>query len=127
MVWFYGTNWGTTGFGTTLRFEEGAMLTSQFGEAVFPSLLNGRSIGPGVTVAGQIFLEAPKHGFDGAMRCRVIDGTDGEFLELVKPVQATNYLDTWLPSGAGEAQFRETEDLTRFPIVRFSELMNPIR
>src|SRR6267142_5072868 len=83
--WFFGTNWGDSYFAEVmLRFEEGAMLLSDYGDGVFPSVLNGKSIPAGATVTGNVFLEAPKHGFDGTIRCRVVDATDGEFVELVK-------------------------------------------
>jgi hypothetical protein len=124
VTWFYGTNWGYNGFGITLKFEEGAALTAGFGDDIFPSILNGKTIGPHQTLSGYFFLEGPKHSFDGTMRCRVIDSTDNEFVEIVKPTQATNYLKTFVQNGGGMSMERESEDVSKAPIIRYSEVFN---
>jgi hypothetical protein len=125
VVMFYGTNWGSHYFGVTMGMPEGATMAFQFGEDVFPSILDGKAIGPGVTVSGFIFLEAPKYGFDGTMRCRIRDAIDDEFVELVKPLQASNDLNTYTHAGQGTAWIPPQVDISKLPVLRYSETLDP--
>jgi hypothetical protein len=122
VVSFVGTNWGPNGFGIFLGpAKEGDVYTSSFGDNVFPEVLNERIIAPGGTVPGVFFLEAPQHGFDGAMRCRIRDSTDKEFVEMVSPLRGTNFLQTTLRWGSGESLgIPEQKDIKALPIVPWS-------
>jgi hypothetical protein len=122
MISFAGTNWGNQGWGILLGpVKEGDVFIQSFGDNVFPEILFGKTIASGETVSGIIFLEGPKHGFDGAIRCRIRDSVDREFLELVSPVQEKPFLQTTIPIGPGEpGAMPEHEDIKNLPIVPFS-------
>lgn len=126
MISFVGTNWGTQGFGIVLGpVKEGDVTTTSFGDDVFPEVLFGKTIASGGTVNGIVFLEGPKHGFDGTIRCRIRDAVDREFVELVSPLQKTNYLHTMIPmaSGPGGLSVPQSEDIKKLPVVLWSQEM----
>jgi hypothetical protein len=87
MIWFTGTNWIYNGIGKPVTLASNTVvLMKELGKTTFPYLLNGRMINSGETIIGEIFLELPKDGFTGQMRCRLIDSLDGELLENVSAV-----------------------------------------
>jgi len=123
MISFVGTNWGTQGFGIVLGpVKEGDITTTSFGDDVFPEVLFGKTIVPGGTVPGIIFLEGPKHGFDGTIRCRIQDAVDGEFVELVSPLSGKQFFQTKIPMGVGQSPaIPDSEDIKKLPIVPWSQ------
>lgn len=125
MVSFVGTNWGAQGFGMILGpVKEGDVVATSFGDEMFPEILSGKIIDSGGTVPGCIFLESPKHGFDGTMRCRIRDATDQEFVELVSPLQSKTPLKTTIQIGVNMGiGMREAEDIKKLPIVPWSHEM----
>jgi hypothetical protein len=123
MISFAGTNWGKQGFGIVLGpVKEGDVFTTSYGDDVFPEVLYGKNIESGGTVTGIIFLEGPKHGFDGTIRCRLRDAVDREFVELVSPLQETNFLNTRIPmaSTPGALPYPQSENIKNLPVVPWS-------
>jgi hypothetical protein len=123
MVSFVGTNWGTQGFGIVLGpVKEGDVVATTFGDDVFPEILNGKTITSGGTVVGVIFLEGPKQGFDGTIRCRIRDAVDREFVELVSPLQQTKPLQTTIPMAVNIGPgIPDKEDIKKLPVVPWSQ------
>jgi hypothetical protein len=122
VISFFGTNWGTNGFGIVIGpVKEGDVVTSSFGDNIFPKVLNGRVVAPGETVPGALFLESPQHGFDGTMRCRIRDSTDKEFVATVSPLRGANSLQTPLEWGSGESLgLPAHKDIKSLPIIPWS-------
>jgi len=123
MISFVGTNWGTQGFGIILGpVKEGDITITSFGDEVFPEVLFRKTIASGETVPGIIFLEGPKHGFDGTIRCRIQDAVDGEFVELVSPLSGKQFFQTTIPMGVGQSPaIPDSEDIKKLPIVSWSQ------
>lgn len=130
IISFVGTNWGTNGFGIILGpAKEGDVYYYRFekDENIFPNVLSGKTIEPGGVVDGFVFLEGPKHGFNGQMRCRILDATDNEFTEIVESANSSNYLKTSFVPTIGtlelpyKAMFGEPEDVKKLDIIRYSE------
>jgi hypothetical protein len=123
MVSFVGKKWGTQGFGIVFGpLKEGDVATTSFGDDVFPRVFIGKTITSGGTVAGVIFLEGPKQGFDGTIRCRIRDAVDREFVELVSPLQQTKPLQTKIPMGVSIGPgMPDREDIKNLPIVPWSQ------
>jgi hypothetical protein len=97
----------------------------EYGTNVFPAVLVSRKIARGDTITGEIFLEAPKHGFTGDIRLRIRDATDVEDVQLMRPpVPITNFLSN-IPTVSGFQGFREPEDVSKLPIRRYSDEMPP--
>lgn len=122
MISFVGTNWGTQGFGMIFgRAKEGDIATTSFGDNVFPEILAGKIIAAGGTVSGVVFLEGPKHGFDGTMRCRIQDAVDKEFVELVSPIQKPERFQTIVWRESMNSGMLDAEDIKKLTIVPWSQ------
>ena len=95
------------------------------GSNVFPSILDDREIRAGETITGSVFLEAPTNWFGGSIRLRIRDGTDTDYVEEIKPTrEMTNYLNAVIQN-EGRSLSRETEDISKCPIIRYSHFFNP--
>jgi hypothetical protein len=124
-VAFIGKKWGTNGIGIVLGpVKEGDVVYSRFDGDFFPEALNGKIIVPGGQVAGTFFLEGPKDGFNGKIRCRIKDSADHEFTEMVS-VSKAKYLENIMqgPSGPlGVAQWLPKDvDIKNVPVVPWSK------
>jgi hypothetical protein len=127
VISFFGTNWGPNGFGIIFgSAKEGDVCDANFGDDVFPKMITGNTMQSGASLEGFFFLESPKHGFDGTMRCRVQTGADEEFLELVSPLN-DKQLNTPLPknhSGGGVLYGRtnpSSDEIKKMPVVPYSK------
>jgi hypothetical protein len=123
MITFLGTNWGKQGFGIYLGpAKEGDKAQTYFGDSVFPEVLFGKTIASGESVAGVIFLEGTKHGFDGNIRCRIRDSIDREFVESVSPLQGKQWLKTTVQFGINQpGGLPYSEEVTNLPVIPYSQ------
>jgi hypothetical protein len=91
------------------------------GENVFPEIIYNKTINYGQTISGWVFLEAPKHGFDGTMRLRIRDSIGAEYVEMVGDDEEKSQLDTRTEAVESYRILPFNEDIGKYKTVTYSD------